>query len=69
MKKQFRMPKNKNELYRIVTNAFLAGCTWGYGVDHGKDMSEQEQLGVEQYLGRMAPEEANAKMLEIWNRQ
>lgn len=69
MKKQFRMPKNKNELYGIIANAFEAGCTWGYGVDHGHDMAEQEQLGVEQYLGRMTQEEAHTKMLEIWNRE
>ena len=67
MEKQFRMPKNKNELYGIISNAFIAGCTWGYGVDHGHDMGEQEQLGVDQYIGKITCEEAHAKMLEIWN--
>lgn len=69
MSKQFKMPKNKKELYRIIENAFLAGCAWGYGVDHGQDMSEQEQLGVDQYLGKMTLEEAQTKMVEIWNRE
>lgn len=66
-KSYFRMPKNQAELHRTIENAFLAGCTWGYGVDHGKNMSEQEQLGADQYIGKITPEEAHAKMLEIWN--
>lgn len=69
MKKQFKIPKNKKELYGIISNAFLAGCTWGYGVDHGHDICEQEQLGVDQYLGKMTLEEAQEKMLKIWNRE
>ena len=66
-KLHFKMPKNLKEFYATIENAFLAGCTWGYGVDHGKDMSEQEQLGVDQYIGKITPEEAHTKMLEIWN--
>ena len=69
MKKLFRMPKNLKELCDIIESAFLAGCTWGYGVDHGHDMGEQEQLGVAQYIGKITSEEAHAKMLEIWNRK
>ena len=69
MKSSFRMPKNKKEFLTMMEHAFLAGCTWGYGADHGQDMSEQEQLGVAQYLGKITPEEAREKMLEIWNRE
>ena len=69
MKSLFRMPKTKKEFFVMMEHAFLAGCIWGYGVDHGQDMSEQEQLGVAQYLGKMTPEEAREKMLEIWNRE
>lgn len=64
---KIRMPRTRAEFEQSLENAFLAGCAWGYGVDHGHDMSEQEQLGVDQYLGRISLADASKKSLAIWN--
>ena len=64
-----KMPRTRAEFDRAIENAFLAGCAWGYGVDHGCDMSEQEQLGVQWWLGRISQEEATRKRREIWEKE
>lgn len=63
------MPKNKRQFEACLENAFLAGCSWGYVVEHTNKISEQEQLGADQYLGRISGEEASAKLEAIWAKE
>lgn len=42
----------------LVGLAFAAGCNWGYGVELSADLSAQEAIGLELYLGRITEEEA-----------
>lgn len=59
------MPKNKRQFETYLENAFLAGCSWGYGVEHTKHIAEQEQLGVDVYLGRISMDEAYEKIEKL----
>ena len=52
---------NENQakyIHQLQTTAFVAGCNWGYGVDLSAHVSEQEQLGVQSFLGEITTEEA-----------
>ena len=69
VKGRIRMPRTRAEFEEILENAFLSGCNWGYGVDHGHNLIEQEQLGVDQFLGRISLESAHEKLLMIWNNE
>lgn len=66
MRSRHRMPKNKKQFETCLENAFLAGCSWGYGVEHTKHIAEQEQLGADAYLGRISIDEAGAKIEKLW---
>lgn len=65
MQSRHRMPKNKKQLETCLESAFLAGCSWGYGVEHTKHIAEQEQLGVDVYLGRISMDEAYEKIEKL----
>lgn len=60
------MPKNKRQFEACLESAFLEGCSWGYCVEHTNKIAEQEQIGADQYLGRISREEASAKIEAIW---
>ena len=60
-----KMPKNKKHFELCLENAFLAGCTWGYCVEHTQHILEQEQLGVDLYLDRISEEDAYQKLYKL----
>ena len=68
MKHKRTMPKNKRHFETCLESAFLAGCSWGYAVEHTQNITEQEQVGADCYLGRISSEEANNKMEALWER-
>lgn len=59
------MPRNKEDYLRSLENAFLAGCNWGYGVEHTVNIFEQEQVGADMYLGRISKEDAYQKLQRL----
>ena len=65
MMRKHTMPKNKRQFEFALENAFLAGCLWGYGIEHTIHIVEQEQIGVELYLGRISSGEAYEKLEEL----
>ena len=63
-----KMPKNKKELIKMLKLAFIAGCDWGYVVEHSVDVLEQEELGAMAYVGEISIEEATQKREELVDR-
>lgn len=57
MNKKIKMPKTRTELEQLLINTFEAGCNHGYGVEHTDNVSEQEKLGAEHWIGKMSDEE------------
>ena len=62
------MPKNKKELLEMLFRAFMAGCTWGYGVEHTCDMQEQEEVGARYWIGEISKTEAEKQLERILSR-
>ena len=64
MKKR-KMPKTRADFDRALINAFLAGCTHGYGVEHTVNIYEQEMLGAEHWIGKVPDEEFYERWEEL----
>lgn len=62
-----RMPKTKAEYEDALMNAFIGGCWHGYGVEHSDNVSAQEKLGAEHWIGRISDEEFQKKWDELRN--
>ena len=56
------MPKTRAELERLLINTFLAGCNHGYAVEHTGNVSEQENAGALQWIGKITDEECQEIM-------
>ena len=56
-----RMPKTKAEYISQLKIAFIAGCNFGYGVALDLDVSTQENLGAQWWVGEITDE-------ELWGR-
>lgn len=57
-----RMARTRAEFEECLINAFIAGCTHGYGVEHTENVYEQEMAGALLYVGRITKEEYEATM-------
>ena len=57
MRKKIKMPKTRKEFEDFLINAFMAGCNHGYGVEHTTNVTKQEQLGAEHWIGRISNED------------
>lgn len=55
--RKLKMPKTRAEFELYIINAFIAGCQYGYGVEHTVNVYEQEMLGAENWVGRISDEE------------
>lgn len=55
--KKIKMPKTRAEFESCLISAFLAGCNHGYGIDHERNVTEQEMLGAEHWINGMFDEE------------
>ena len=67
MPKKLSMPKTRKAFETAVINAFLAGCSHGYAVEHTVNVSEQEMLGALAWIGEITYEEALRKIEELRN--
>lgn len=65
MKSNLQMPKNKAQLEEMIINAFMAGCTHGYAVEHTTDIYKQEHIGALKYIGKITEEEYNQRMYDL----
>ena len=65
MARKHKMPQTRKEFEDEIKYAFLAGCEHGYGVEHGENVCEQEQLGAEHWLGNISDEEFYRKWDEL----
>ena len=59
------MPKNKKQLESMLEHAFLSGCGWGYAVEHTVNISAQEQVGADVYLGRISTEDGYQELRKL----
>lgn len=59
------MPRTKAEFEEILITTFEAGCNHGYGVEHTQNVSEQERLGAEHWIGRISDEEFKNRWNEL----
>lgn len=57
MSRKIKMPKTRMELEDILMRTFEAGCNHGYGIEHSINVSEQERLGAEHWIGKISDEE------------
>lgn len=62
------MPKRKADFEQALIQAFIAGCSHGYGVRHDVDMNEQEMIGALKYIGKIRDEEYERRLMEIWSK-
>ena len=67
MPKKLSMPRTRKAFEMAVINAFLAGCSPGYAVEHTVSVGEQEMLGALAWIGEITYEEAQRKMDELRN--
>lgn len=60
--RKIRMPRNKADFMLNIYHAFLAGCNYGYGVEHTKSVREQEELGALAYIGEISNSELQERL-------
>ena len=63
-KNRRKMPRTREEFDRAIEEAFIAGCDFAAGVDHGINLYEQYKLGASWWLGLITLEE----MHEQWEK-
>ena len=56
-REKIKMPKTRDEFEERLINAFMAGCTHGYAVEHTGDVFEQEKAGALYWVGKISYEE------------
>ena len=63
--KKQRMPRTRSEFDSALMHAFIAGCNHGYTVEHSCNVSEQERLGAEHWVGQISDEKFYKKWDEL----
>lgn len=64
-KSKIKMPKNRKEFEQALMDAFEAGCSYGYGVEHTANIELQERIGAEHYIGKISTDEKDNKLLQV----
>lgn len=64
-KSKIKMPKNRKEFEQALMDAFEAGCSYGYGVEHTANIELQEKIGAEHYIGKISTDKKDNKLLQI----